>query len=122
LIREGETRLSAFPAFYNITLYREHSRFFATVYGIGVGRVDKGAGFCAVSTSNYRINGGFAPLNPPYKAPLSMTCFFIDNIHGHPEPFAYVMQSGVEASFTAQDKLRRRAAFSCKLKMFSYPA
>jgi len=100
----------------------EHSRFFATVYGIGVGRVDKGAGFCAVSTNNYRINGGFAPLNPPYKAPLSMTCFFIDNIHGHPEPFAYVMLSGVEASFTAQDKLRRRAAFSCKLKMFSYPA
>ncbi|MBM4056157.1 MAG: hypothetical protein FJ264_16110, partial [Planctomycetes bacterium] len=41
-----------------------------------------------------------------YKAPLSMTCFFIDNIYGHPEPFAYVMLSGVEASFTAQDKLR----------------
>jgi len=45
-----------------------HSRFFVTVYGIGVGRVDKGAGFCAVSTNDYRMNGGFAPLNPPYKA------------------------------------------------------
>jgi len=30
--------------------------------------VDKGAGFCAVSTSDYRMNGGFAPLNPPHKA------------------------------------------------------
>jgi len=27
--------------------------------------VDKGAGFCAVSTNDYRMNGGFAPLNPP---------------------------------------------------------
>jgi len=38
---------------------------FVTVYGIGVGRVDKGAGFCVVSTNDYRMNGRFAPLNPP---------------------------------------------------------
>jgi len=35
-----------------------------------VGRVDKGAGFYAVSTNNYRINGGFAPLNPPTRLSL----------------------------------------------------
>ncbi|MBM4054645.1 MAG: hypothetical protein FJ264_08245 [Planctomycetes bacterium] len=61
-----------------LTTYRRvHSRFFVTVYGIGVGRVDKGAGFCAVSTNDYRMNGGFAPLNPPYKACFSSSANLI---------------------------------------------
>jgi len=56
---------------------------------------------------------------------LRAACFFIDvidDIHGHPEPFAYVMLSGVEASFTAQDKLRRRVEFLREMRNFSYSA